>query len=87
MAVSTTQTIVTNSAWTEIGPGPMALQALEGESYIAIADSAPSNAVIGESFVLRPRDGYRDFDTTSNLWAMAATVSGKAVLASAPITA
>lgn len=85
MAVTTTTTQIANNAWAELGAGPLALQALEGEVFVQIADDTPGAAVNG--FVLRPNMGKVDFDTTSNLWAMSAALSGKATVVSAPVTA
>jgi hypothetical protein len=85
MTVATTSTQVTNNAWTLIGAGPLALQAEEGEIFIEVAASTPSTLSTG--LVLRPEDGRVDFDTTSNIYAMSADVSGSGTVVSAPMTA
>jgi hypothetical protein len=85
MTVATTTTQVANSAWTSLGAGPMALQAVEGELFVAIAASEPSGT--DNAFVLRREDGRVDFDTTSNIYVMSAATSGPGTVISAPMTA
>lgn len=85
MAVATTSTQVTNAAWTSLGAGPMALQAVEGEIFVAVAASQPSS--IDGAFVLRRENGRVDFDTTSNIYVMSAATSGDGTVISAPMTA
>jgi hypothetical protein len=64
----------------------MRVQALNGEVFIATSASAPTS--LGGQPVLRPADGMVDVDTTTlNVWAMSASFSGSAVVATAAVTA
>jgi hypothetical protein len=79
------QTVVTNAAWTDLGAGPLRVQALDNEVFIATGASAPGS--LAGSAVLRPRDGIVDFDTTAHVFAMSAALSGSAVVAAVAVTA
>lgn len=78
------QTVVTTAAWTDLGAGPLRVQAIGNEVFIAIGASAPGS--LGGSPVLRPADGIADFNTTSHVFAMSAAISGSAVVATVTVT-
>jgi hypothetical protein len=80
------QNVVTNAAWTDLGAGPLRVQALNSEVFIATGASAPGS--LAGSVVLRPSDGPVDFDTTTlHVFAMSAAISGSAVVASVGVSA
>jgi hypothetical protein len=87
MTVATTSTQVSGSDWTDLGAGPLLLQAIEGEVRFVVADSKPSNSPVAIGFNLRPEYGPRDINSTSHVWAISLAVSGKATIVTAAVTA
>jgi hypothetical protein len=81
------QTIVTNTAWTNLGAGPMRVQAIDNDVFIAIGTSTPSS--LAGSVVLRPSQGIVDFDVVagSDIFAMSAAISGSAIVATVAVSA
>ena len=70
-AVGTTKYTLTNSAWTDLGAGPLLLS-FRGRGVYAIGDTTP--ALLGEGFT-RARGGTIRVSTTSHVWAMSASAA------------
>jgi hypothetical protein len=70
-AVVTNKFTLANTAWTDLGPGPMLLS-FRGQGVYAIGDVAP--ALLGGGFT-RARGGSIPVNTTSHVWAMSASAA------------
>jgi hypothetical protein len=75
-AVVTTKTVVTNSAWTDLGAGPMLLS-FTGDGVYAIGDTTPS---LTEGFSIK-KGASHALSTTSHVWVRATSSSGVSVYA------
>jgi hypothetical protein len=73
LAVVTTRFALTNTAWTDLGTGPMLLT-FNGLGVFAISDTSPS-IPLTEGFTIISGESF-DISTTSHVWGMAKSSSG-----------
>jgi hypothetical protein len=80
MASSITK--VSNTAYTDLGTGPLQIQALDFDIFLVVASSLPAATAIG--FVLSAGDEMPDFtlSTTSHIYARAVSSYGANVAVS-----
>ena len=69
-AVATVKTTLNSTTWTDLGVGPLLLNAGGNQVVYAISDLAPS--IVQQGFAL-PTDKNETVNTASHVWAMAAT--------------
>jgi hypothetical protein len=65
LAPSVPQLREASADWTDLGAGPMLLQAIEGEIKFAVADLKPAASAI--TFSLGPEHGPQDANTMSRV--------------------
>lgn len=86
LAISTTPTNVTTSAWVSLGAGPMQIAVISGVAKYQISDSQPSPGSLGFPV---PSVLAQGINTTSQIWVIAvgSVGSSNAIVLSAPVTA
>jgi len=82
-AVATQQIALVNSAWTDLGAGPMKLSAVGGPIVYVIADTAPGS-LTAPGYALSSSMGPVDVNSASHVWALAQPGYGSTALV-API--
>jgi hypothetical protein len=73
LAVTTAKFTLVNTAWTDLGPGPMLLS-FKGSGVFAIADTAPA-IPLGEGFTMISGDSFY-VSSTSHVWATTQGAAG-----------
>ena len=72
-ATTTTRFALTNTAWTDLGAGPMLLS-FKGSGVFAVADTTPA-IPLGEGFTMISGDSFY-ISSTSHVWGMAQGSAG-----------
>ena len=83
MAVATVKVTLSSSTWTDLGVGPLLLNAGGNQVVYAISDTTP--VIVQQGFAL-PTDKNETVNTASHVWAMAATPYAAFVIVS-PVAA